>query len=111
MGFWRPSMQSMNISLPEPLKQFVDGQIAAGRYSSASEYIRELIREDEKRKAEERLEALLLEGLKGKESEMTRDDWAAIRKDAGEETANRFLRQADATFALLAEQPEIGVAR
>ena len=39
------AVESMNISLPEPLKQFVDGQIAAGRYSSASEYIRELIRE------------------------------------------------------------------
>jgi antitoxin ParD1/3/4 len=76
-------MESMNISLPEPLKQFVDGQIAAGRYSSASEYIRELIREDEKRKAEERLEALLLEGLQGgEESELTRDDWTAIRKEA-----------------------------
>ena len=44
-------MQSMNISLPDPLKQFVDGQIAQGRYSSASEYVRELIRADEKRKA------------------------------------------------------------
>jgi antitoxin ParD1/3/4 len=75
-------MESMNISLPEPLKQFVDRQIAAGRYSSASEYIRELIREDEKRKAEERLEALLLEGLQGEESELTRDDWTAIRKEA-----------------------------
>jgi antitoxin ParD1/3/4 len=28
------AMQSMNISLPEPLKQFVDGQIAQGRYSA-----------------------------------------------------------------------------
>ena len=72
----------MNISLPGPLKQFVDGQIAAGRYSSASEYIRESIREDEERKAEERLEALLLEGLQGEESELTRDDWTAIRKEA-----------------------------
>lgn len=72
----------MNISLPEPLKEFVDGQIASGRYSSASEYIRELIREDEKRKAEERLEALLLEGLKGEETELTREDWTAIRKEA-----------------------------
>jgi putative addiction module CopG family antidote len=43
-------MQSLNISLPEPLKEFVDGQIAAGRYSSASEYVCELIRADEKRK-------------------------------------------------------------
>ena len=46
-------MQSMNISLPDPMKQFVDGQISTGRYSSASEYVRELIRADEKRKAEE----------------------------------------------------------
>jgi antitoxin ParD1/3/4 len=75
-------MESMNISLPEPLKQFVDGQIAAGRYSSVSEYVRELIREDDKRKAQERLETLLLEGLQGEETELTRDDWAAIRKEA-----------------------------
>jgi antitoxin ParD1/3/4 len=56
-------MPSMNISLPEPLKEYVDGQIAAGRYSSANEYVREFIRADEKRKAEERLETLLLGGL------------------------------------------------
>ena len=75
-------MQSMNISLPDPLKQFVDDQIAAGRYSTVSEYVRELIRDDEKRKAEDRLEALLLEGLGGDESPLTREDWASIRKDA-----------------------------
>lgn len=75
-------MQSMNISLPEPLKEFVDGQIASGRYSSASEYVRELIREDEKRKAEEKLEALLLEGLSGDESKLTRKDFAEIRAEA-----------------------------
>jgi antitoxin ParD1/3/4 len=75
-------MDSMNISLPEPLKQFVDGQIASGRYSSASEYVRELIRDDEKRKTQERLEALLLEGLQGEERELTRDDWARIRDQA-----------------------------
>ena len=75
-------MQSMNISLPEPLKEFIDRQIASGRYSSVSEYVRELVRADEKRKAEERLETLLLEGLQGKETALTRDDWAAIRKEA-----------------------------
>ena len=75
-------MQSMNISLPDPLKQFVDGQIAQGRYSSVSEYMRELIRADEKRKAEEHLEAKLLEGLNGPESELTPADWSAIRKEA-----------------------------
>ena len=75
-------MQSMNISLPEPLKQFVDGQVAQGRYSSASEYVRELIRADEKRKAEEELEAKLLEGINSTESELTPANWTAIRKEA-----------------------------
>mgnify|MGYP001574139876 CR=1 FL=1 len=75
-------MQSMNISLPDPLKQFVDGQIAQGRYSSASEYMRELIRADEKRKAEEQLEAKLLEGLNSVESVLTPADWHVIRTEA-----------------------------
>ena len=75
-------MESMNISLPEPLKQFVDGQISSGRYSSASEYVRELIRADEKRKAEEALESKLLEGLNSPESELTTADWQAIRSEA-----------------------------
>jgi antitoxin ParD1/3/4 len=64
------------------LKEFVDHQIAEGRYSSVSEYIRELIRDGEKRKAEHRLEALLLEGLESEESELTRQDFADIRNEA-----------------------------
>jgi antitoxin ParD1/3/4 len=75
-------MQTMNISLPDLLKNFVDKQITLGRYSSASEYVRELIREDEKRKAEERFEALLLEGIQSEETPLTRQDWADIRKQA-----------------------------
>ena len=75
-------MQTMNISLPDPLKEFVDHQIAEGRYSSVSEYIRELIRDDEKRKVEQRLETLLLEGLESEESELTRQDSDGIRKEA-----------------------------
>jgi antitoxin ParD1/3/4 len=75
-------MQTMNISLPDPLKEFVEHQVADGRYSSVSEYIRELIRDDEKRKAQERLEGMLLEGLSDESTEMTRQDWDDIRKEA-----------------------------
>ena len=75
-------MQTMNISLPDPLKDFVDAQINSGRYSSVSEYVRELIRSDEKRKAEDRLEAMLLEGMASQETELTRRDFGDIRKDA-----------------------------
>ncbi len=56
------SMTSMNISLPEELKEYVEERTHSG-YSTPSEYVRELIREDQKRRSKERLEALLLEGL------------------------------------------------
>jgi antitoxin ParD1/3/4 len=82
-------MQTMNISLPEPLKEFVDSQVAEGRYSSVSEYMRELIRADEKRKAEAALEAKLLEGLRGGESALSASEWAAIRKEALAKVASR----------------------
>ena len=75
-------MQSMNISLPEPLKQFVDKQVTDGRYSTVSEYVRQLIREDEKRKAKDQLEALLLEGLRSEESALTPEEWTSIRTEA-----------------------------
>jgi len=82
-------MESMNISLPDLLKQFVDSQISTGRYSSASEYVRELIRNDEKRKAEEQLEAKLLQGLSSAETALTPADWTAIRKEALEKVKAR----------------------
>ncbi len=44
--------------------------------------MRELIRADEKRKAEERLETLLLEGLQSVETELTPADWSEIRQEA-----------------------------
>ena len=76
-------MQTMNISLPDPLKDFVDDQVSSGRYSSVSEYVRELIREDERRKAQSKLEALLIEGIdSGESTELTRQDWEDIRREA-----------------------------
>lgn len=56
-------MQTLNISLPDQLKAFVADQVGAGRYSSVSEYMRDLIRENEKRKAQDKLETLLAEGI------------------------------------------------
>ena len=52
-------MSTMNISLPEALKSFVDNQVGARGYSTSSEYVRELIRKDQDR---QRLRGLLLEG-------------------------------------------------
>jgi antitoxin ParD1/3/4 len=52
-------MSTMNISLPEGLKAFIDQQVEGGNYGSSSEYIRELIRKEQDRQA---LRSLLLEG-------------------------------------------------
>ncbi|WP_210879976.1 type II toxin-antitoxin system ParD family antitoxin [Roseovarius autotrophicus] len=52
-------MSTMNISLPETLKSYVDEQVAGRGYGTSSEYVRELIRKDQDRQA---LRGLLLEG-------------------------------------------------
>ena len=57
------SMQTMNISLPDPMKQYVEERVSAGDYSSASEYVRELVRADQKRHAKEELEQILLNSM------------------------------------------------
>lgn len=54
-------MSTMNISLPQSLKSFVDEQVAARGYATSSEYLRELIRMERDR---EQLRALLLEGAR-----------------------------------------------
>lgn len=56
-------MATMNISLPDNLRIFVEEQVKEGGYSTASEYFRELIRTDQQRKAKQKLEELLLAGL------------------------------------------------
>jgi antitoxin ParD1/3/4 len=67
---------TLNISLPEPMRDYVDQQVAQGSYSTASEYIRQLVREDQKRAAKERLETLM-EGIEsGPSVEITDQYWA-----------------------------------
>lgn len=83
-------MKSMNISLPDTMRDYVEEQVKTNGYSSASEYFRELVRQDQKRKANERLETLLLEGLNsGARSEMTPQDWEEIRQSVRNKIAKR----------------------
>lgn len=42
-------MATMNISLPDQMKQWVEQQVATGRYANASDYMRDLVRRDEER--------------------------------------------------------------
>ncbi len=73
---------SMNVSLPKSLRRFVDERVSGSSYTSASEYVGELIRKDrEKRATHDRVEELLLEGFaSGPASEWTEAEWASIRE-------------------------------
>ena len=64
-------MQTINISLPDALRQYVEEQVRNGDYASASEYFRDLVRGDQKRKAKEALLAALAES----EDEEDRPEW------------------------------------
>ena len=57
-------MATMNVSLPDPMKEWVETQAKTGRYSNASDYVRALIRRDQDRAAAvAELQALVDEGL------------------------------------------------
>ncbi len=74
-------MTTMNISLPESLRRFVETQVANGGYGNTSEYVRALIRDAQKRQAQEKLEELLLEGINsGEATPMTAQDWEDLRQ-------------------------------
>ena len=76
-------MTSLNISLPDSLREWIDTLVARGGYGNASEYVRELIRQDQKRRDEERLDRLLLEGREsGEPVEVTPEFWKRLRQDA-----------------------------
>ncbi len=81
-------METMNIALPESLKSFVQERVADGGYSSVSEYVRELIRADQKQRLEERIDSLLLEGLNsGAPIEVTPEYWEAKKRKLAERLA------------------------
>ena len=83
-------MDTMNIALPQNMKQFVQEQVAKGGYSSVSEYVRDLIRTDQKEKIRAALEAEVLKGLNsGDSTPMTDQDWQQIRGEIRERHARR----------------------
>ena len=78
-------MANVNISMPEPMKQWVDGQADSGRYSDAGDYIRELIRRDQERTAKIiNMQKLVDEGLASGVSDETMEDILHSLQNAAE---------------------------
>lgn len=68
-------MATMNVSLPDQMRQWVDEQTRSGRYGNASDYVRDLIRRDQDRAAKiAHIQALVDEARAGGISELSFDD-------------------------------------
>jgi antitoxin ParD1/3/4 len=74
-------METMKVSVPEPLKHFVDELIARGDYPDASAYLLALIERDQLRREPAQIEAKLLEGVEsGEPTPLTAEDWDELRR-------------------------------
>lgn len=62
-------MATLNISLPDAMREWIDAQVKAGEYANASDYIRDLVRHDQRDRDSVRL--ALIEGEKSGRSERT----------------------------------------
>jgi antitoxin ParD1/3/4 len=83
-------MTTMNISVPDEMKAFVEAQMAQEGYASASEYLRGLIRDAQKRQAKRELEVKFREALEsGPATPMTSDDWQQLERKVRERERQR----------------------
>ena len=82
-----PTTITMNVSLPEPLKLYVDGKVSSGLYGSASEFVREairekLLREQDREQAKSIFASKLLEGLDSGKPVAFTDNYTSAKKRA-----------------------------
>lgn len=68
-------MATMNISLPEGMKEWVEKQARSGRYSNHSDYVRDLIRRDQDQALKiARIQSLVTEGIESGEGDRSMDE-------------------------------------
>ncbi len=83
-------MTTLTISLPESLKKFIDVEVHSKGYGNVSEYVRGLLRAEQAKNAESRLEKLLLEGLaSGEDIALTPNFWRELKADAAQILAKK----------------------
>ena len=83
-------MDALNVSLPKAMKEYVQERVKTGGYGNTSEYVRDLIRAEQKQRAKEELEALIMEGINsGPSTPMTKADWDQLRERIHEDAKSK----------------------
>ncbi|MFI4861078.1 MAG: type II toxin-antitoxin system ParD family antitoxin, partial [Phycisphaerales bacterium JB063] len=73
----------INVNMPDELRKFVDEQVALKGFATPTEYVRQLIRDERKRAAQDRLEQLLLDGLNsGPPIPLDDAEWGRMKQEA-----------------------------
>ena len=86
-------MENVSLELSSDLKRFADRRTEQGGFGHVGDYIRELIRLDQRQSAQVLLEAELLKGLaSGPSQVMTKSEWDELRKGVDSQSASRKLR-------------------
>lgn len=81
---------TLNISLPENLREWVDQQVQHGGYGTVSEYFRQLLREEQKRTVREQIEVRLLAAFEsGEPIPVSAEYWQQLQKQARERLARK----------------------
>lgn len=75
-------MDTMDFSVPEQFRHFVQDRVEHGGFDSTSDYLVQLIAEDRKQHTREWLEAEIAKGIdSGPAEPMTAEDWESIRAE------------------------------
>ena len=82
-------LTSMTVSLPASQKEYVKAQAEASGCSTPSEFIRRLIHQDQRTRAQEELDRLILEGLESPSEVMTPERWEEFRQSVRDGLARR----------------------
>ncbi|MBB6488507.1 type II toxin-antitoxin system ParD family antitoxin [Rhizobium lusitanum] len=78
-------MATMNVSLPDPMKDWVEAQAKTGRYSNASDYVRDLIRRDQARNDKiAAMQRFVDDGLKSGVGSRSKNELFAVAVARGE---------------------------
>lgn len=87
-------MTSLNISLPESMRAWIDRQVKDGGYGTASEFIRDLIREAKKQRARRELEEKLIKGIESGPVIPVNDEyWKGLRNRVAKRLRTRGPRR------------------
>jgi antitoxin ParD1/3/4 len=87
-------MTSLNVSMPDEMRAFIESRLAQEGYATPSEYLCALVYEAQKRNAKKALESKFREALEnGPSTPMTREDWDSIEAEALARLAREQAKQ------------------